>query len=97
MSTNATVTIGNQRATLPILVGQSNFRRWYKAWHVALRGAKLWSVICEGENKESLPVKGENEEMDKYKLRLENYDDRNDAANSASLEFVGITRNCLIT
>ncbi|KAI0998763.1 hypothetical protein K3495_g9431 [Podosphaera aphanis] len=85
MSTNTTVNIGNQKATLPILIGQSNFRRWYKSWHIALRGAKLWSVVNDGDNKESLPVKLENETNEAFKQRLDNYNDRNDVAHSALL------------
>ncbi|KAI0993000.1 hypothetical protein K3495_g15184, partial [Podosphaera aphanis] len=89
MSANATVTIGNLKATLPILVGQSNFRRWYKSWHIALRGAKLWSVVTDGDKKESPPVKGEKDDDESFLARLESYNDRNDAAHSALL--VGVS------
>lgn len=88
MSTNAVVILGNQKANLPILVGQSNFRRWYKAWHIALRGAKLWTVISDGDDKETRPVKRKEESREEYDIRLERYNDRNDAAHSALLNGV---------
>ncbi|KHJ35040.1 hypothetical protein EV44_g1498 [Erysiphe necator] len=88
MSTNAVVILGNQKANLPILVGQSNFRRWYKSWHIALRGAKLWTVVSDGDDKEVRPIKRKDETNDEYKMRLERYNDRNDVAHSAILSGV---------
>lgn len=88
MASSATITVGSTKATLPILQGQENFRRWYKAWHIVLRGAKLWSVISDSDGKETRPIKGEDETDDDYLIRLEKYNDKNDAAHSALLSGV---------
>lgn len=85
---NATIVIGSHKATLPILVGQSNFRTWYKSWHIASRGAKCWKVVSEGSDKETRPIQGKDESYDDYIIRLEKYDDKNDAAHSALLNGV---------
>lgn len=66
MSTYASITVGSQKSNLPILVGQSNFRRWYKAWFIALRGARYWSVINDGIGKETRPVQSKDERYDDY-------------------------------
>ena len=85
MSTTCSVTVGAQKANLPILVGQSNFRRWYKAWFIALRGAKYWPVVSDGKDKDLRPVQRKDEKYEDYLQRLENYDDRNNAAHAALL------------
>ncbi|KAI0994768.1 hypothetical protein K3495_g13414 [Podosphaera aphanis] len=75
MASHAPTYIGNFRANLPILVGQSNYRRWYNA--------------CDGEDKESRPfsrIKDETEED--FKKRQVAYDERNDAAHAALLSGV---------
>lgn len=75
---NTTIVIGNHKATLPILNGQSNFRTWYKFWHIALRAAKCWKVVSDGPDKEKRPVCGKDETYDNYLVRLGEYDEKND-------------------
>ncbi|KAI0991728.1 hypothetical protein K3495_g16459, partial [Podosphaera aphanis] len=95
MSTSSTTTpicIGNVRANLPILTGQSNYRRWYNAWFVVLRGAKYWSVVNDGPGKECRPSALKNKENDEKEedllRRIEEYDERNDIAHAALLSGV---------
>ncbi|KHJ31394.1 hypothetical protein EV44_g3092 [Erysiphe necator] len=61
---------------------------WARAWHIALRGAKYWKAVTDGPEKEMRHVHRKNESFDEYLVRLELYDDKNDAAHSALLSSV---------
>ena len=70
MASSATISVGSTKATLPILQGQENFRRWYEAWHIVFRGAKLWLVISGSDGKETRPIQWKDEKYDDYLIRL---------------------------
>jgi hypothetical protein len=49
------ITVGTLKATLLILDGQANYRRWSNTWFVVLRGADYWPVISNEVDEKELP------------------------------------------
>ena len=78
---STSISINDIKAGLPILTGQSNFRRWYNTWYVSLRGADLWSVVDDGDKKETRPsvIKSSSDSLEALQKK---YDKRNDAAHA---------------
>jgi hypothetical protein len=71
------ITVRTLKATLPILDGQANYRRWSNTWFVVLRGADYWPVISDDDDEKELPPTDKTEKK--------KYIRRNDAAHAAIL------------
>lgn len=85
MNTSTAIHVSTINATVLILTGRSNSRRWYNSYIVILRGARYWYLVNDGVDKETRPVhlKGENNED--FTKQLEKYDERNNAAHASLL------------
>jgi hypothetical protein len=83
------ITVGSLKATLLILDGQANYRRWSNTWFVVLRGADYWPVISGDDDEKEYPPTDETEKR--------KYTRRNDAAHATILGGVSPERQDLVS